>query len=851
MRITFGTKYNQMNHYQNTLQNKLNDKNTQIASGLKIQYGYQDASVYNQNLRFENEINTLAQGIDVAEHAQTATLNTDKTLSDLSETMVQFKTKLIQAANDIHSPASREAIANDMEALKKHFLSLANTSIGGNFIFGGSRVDHPPFDEDGNYHGNDEKLNVLVSSHNLVPYNVTGQELFFGRDSDKQRIITTNLKMLNQSKLHPGIMDSSNRSNLSQEVYIKASDTLRDLIGDDDSDPSNDVPEYFYLRGVRSDGSVFKSKFALDKGFSNDARATKVQDLLDRIGKEFGNTALNKVVEVTLNQWGQIEIKDLEPGKSGIDFHMISSDMNVDNIDDLITNGARVTAYNQSAFLTDRVVSTIVGVTDKSDFRKVELPTAFITRDNKAAEMTTKLEDLFPPNVSTLLISGTRPNTPDGKINTGEDQEPLDFLRFDIKGATARDLAQAIKEHFGGNIDVSITKGRLIVIDNNVANQAHDFQDPPFNGEHGFSIALTTLDEFGAQTDGVPTDYGNEYDRTFFQVEGSKLTSSLSQVLANGSGYANGETKLSDVVGASIEGQSYVLKVNDMNGVQIEARIVFDEAGAYMLLPNVAEDGQDYTIPLFNPIDEPPGVSVTKPDDVTYRQLMDALSIALNYSNQDHNSYKAVEPPKGGVVQATKDAYVQLLTDAKGMFDVAMTPDGRIQIQDKMRSVTRMNVMFYDASSNDFSHDTLQRNTNSLRLNANNALVIDTPEINFFKEIDEIIEAVRKGVYRAGAKDSYGAIMRNKGVQNGITAFDHLSDHIEKIIALNGSHGKTFENVIRRHEILKTQIEGLKGQNIGTDIADTYNKFSNITTNLNAVMNSTSRINQMSLVNYL
>ena len=50
---------------------------------------------------------------------------------------------------------------------------------------------------------------------------------------------------------------------------------------------------------------------------------------------------------------------------------------------------------------------------------------------------------------------------------------------------------------------------------------------------------------------GIPTDYANEYDRTFFQVEGSKITSSLSQVLANGSGYANGETRLSDVVGAN------------------------------------------------------------------------------------------------------------------------------------------------------------------------------------------------------------------------------------------------------------------------------------------------------------
>ena len=849
MRITFGTKYNQMNHYQNTLQSKLNDKNTQIASGLKIQYGYQNATVYNQNLRFENEINTLAQGIDVAEHAQTATLNTDKTLADLSETMVQFKTKLIQAANDIHSPASREAIANDLQGLKNHFLSLANTSIGGNFIFGGSRVDHPPFDEQGNYYGNDEKLSVLVSSHNLIPYNITGQELFFGRDSDKQRIITTNLRMLNQSKLNPGIMDSSNRSNLSQEVYIKASDTLRDLIGDDDSDPSNDTPEYFYIRGVRSDGSVFKAKFALDKGYSNDERSTKVQDLLDRIGKEFGNTAFNKVVEVTLNQWGQIEIKDLEPGKSGIDFHMISSDVDVDNIDDLITIGARITAYNQSDFRTDRVTTSIVGITDKSDFRKTEIPTAFITKDNRAAEMTTKLEDVFPPYVSKLRIEGTRPNTPEGRIYD-DPENPLLPLEFDIQGADMRDLTRAIKDHFGGNIDVSFSKGRLIIVDNNVANKAHDFQDPPFNGEHGFSIKLTTLNEEGAEVDGIPTDYANEYDRTYFQVEGSKVTSSVSQVLANGGGYATENTRLSEVVGASIEGQTYKLKINDMNGVMVEARIVFDPAGAYLLLPNVG-DGEDYTIPIFDPKDDPPGISVTKADDVTYRQLMDAISIALNYSNQDHSSYMAVRPPKGGVIQETKDAYIALLEGAKGMLDINMTPDGRIQIQDKIRSVTRMNVMFYDESTNDFSESKTRRNTNSLRLNANNALTIDTPEVNFFKEIDEIIDAVRKGIYRAGAKDTYGSSLRNKGIQNGITVFDHLSDHIEKIIALNGSHGKSFENVIKRNEILKTQIEGLKGQNIGTDIADTYNKFSNITTNLSAVMSSTSRINQMSLVNYL
>ncbi len=849
MRITFGKKFIKMNQYQNTLQSKLNDSNTKIASGLKIQYGYQDASVYNQNLKFENEINTLAQGIDVSEHAKTATLNTDKTLSDLSETMVQFKTKLIQAANDIHSPASREALANDLLSLKGHFLRLANTSIGGNFLFGGSRVDHPPFDVDGNYHGNDEKLNVLVSSNNLVPYNVTGQELFFGRDSDKQRIITTNLKMLNQSKLHPAIMDSQNRVNQSEEVYIEPSDTLRDLIGDDDSNPANDKPEVFYIRGIRPDGSVFKSKFTMDKGFENEASATRVQDLLDRIGKEYGNTAINKVVDITLNKWGQIEIRDLEPGNSSLDFHMISSDVDVDDIDELSINGARVTSYTQSGFATERATSTITGVTDPYDHRFTTLPTAFITKENKPAEATTKLEDIFPPNVSTLLIGGNRPNTANGNIND-DSQNPLDFLQFQIKGATASDLARAIKEHFGGNIDVSISKGRLVVIDNNVANKSHDFKNPPFDGEAGFAISLTTLDENEAQVNGIPTDYGVEYDRTYFSNEGARVISNVPQVLSNGKGYATGDTKLSEVAGGSIEGQSYVMKFNDMNGTLVEARIIFDPQGAYLYLPNV-KDGADYTIPIFNPTDDPPGINVTKPDDMTYRQLMDAMAIALNFSNQDDASYRDAQPPKGGVVQETKDAYIALLNGSKGMLDVEMTPDGRISIQDKMRSMTRMKFMMYDASTTDFSEQKTRRNTNSIRLNANNALSIDSPEINFFKQIDDIINSVRKGIYRAGAKDTYGADLRNGGIQNGITAFDHLSDHIERIISLNGSHGKTFENSIHRSEILKTQIEALKGQNIGTDIADTYNKFSNLTTNLNAVMNSTSRINQMSLVNYL
>lgn len=180
MRVTFGTKYNQMNYYQGTMQSKLMDINTKIASGLKIQYGYQDSSVFNQNLKLEYEKINLDQGIDVGNDAYTSTLNTDKALAELSQTAEQFNTKLIQAANDIHSPTSREAIARDLEKLKDHMINIANTSIGGEFLFAGSNVKIRPFEPDGTYKGNDETLEALVSNNNPIPYNITGQELFLG-----------------------------------------------------------------------------------------------------------------------------------------------------------------------------------------------------------------------------------------------------------------------------------------------------------------------------------------------------------------------------------------------------------------------------------------------------------------------------------------------------------------------------------------------------------------------------------------------------------------------------------------------------------------------------------------------
>ncbi len=828
MRVTFGSKYNQMNNYQNALQNKINDANTQIASGLKIRYGYQNSDINNQNLKFQYEENTLDQGIDVAQNAYTSTLNTDKALQEFSKTMEAFKTKLIQSANDVHSETSRAAIANDLERLREHMMNVANTSIGGEFLFGGSKVDRPPIDSEGKYHGNGEDLNALISSDNLVPYNISGQDLFLGADKDKHKLITTNIKLLNQNKLHPDVMDALEHSSLPEEVFIKPNDTLRELIGDNDKDPTNDPKEFFYLQGIRPDGSSFKEKFALDKAYQNKESATKVSDLLDKIAHAYGNTSQNKVVDVSLNNWGQIEIKNLTPGSENLDFHLISSDGDFDDLDALRSSAKRVTEYVKSAFVTDRSLSQVKAVPSMYNPRVLEIPSVFVTKDNVLANKNTKLSEIFGDSVETLKINASRLND-ESLIKIPNLPVYLDIpILLDVKNSTIKDLKDAIKERFNNEVDVEIeTNGRLRIIDNS-SNQSP------------ISLALSTLDQKGLEVAGIPTNNASEYQKTYFNKEGAKLESNVAQIAQNG--VASGSTKLSEVANGSLENSVFNMKLNDVNGSFLEAQMILDNNGAFLSLPNGIK------IPLYDPTSA--DIQASKPNEVTYRQLMDAMSIALNYSNTDPSIYQQISD--NPTSKESKERFIELLKQAKANLSVNLNEEGKVIIQDNMHSNTKMQFMLFDKDANDFSQNALHSDKPSLKLNANNALIIDKPSVNFFDQLENIITSVRKGIYRPDALgDTYSSDMRNLGIQNGITLIDHLSDHIEKMIAKNGAHGKAFENIIRRNEVLKTQVQSIRGETTGADMAETYNKFSNLTNNYNAVLASTNKINNLSLTKYL
>ncbi|EOB2209975.1 flagellar hook-associated protein FlgL [Campylobacter upsaliensis] len=324
MRVT--NKLNFTNSIQNTMSgaSALNKLSMQLSSGMKIQDSYEDASIYIDNTRLEYELKTLEQIKEATSSAKEMTANSMKALQDMVKLLENFKVKVTQAASDSNSQTSREAIAKELEKIKEQIVQLANTSINGQYLFAGAQLNHKPFDSKGNYFGDKNNVNVVTGAGTESPYNIPGFDLFFKADGDYQKQITTNESFTDNR--HDLSKDSSKKQ------YLKGDNLWQDLIGlgyvkdknleiDKDFDQKDTrldfPPTTLYVQGVKPDGQSFKSAVLVNP-------TDKMEDVLEKIGNLYGNTATEKVVDVTINDSGQIQIRDLKEGNNKLDFHAVA-----------------------------------------------------------------------------------------------------------------------------------------------------------------------------------------------------------------------------------------------------------------------------------------------------------------------------------------------------------------------------------------------------------------------------------------------------------------------------------------------------------------------------------------------
>ncbi|MEA8860634.1 flagellin biosynthesis protein FlgL, partial [Campylobacter jejuni] len=99
--------------------------------------------------------------------------------------------------------------------------------------------------------------------------------------------------------------------------YVKDGKLDPEIDFEDKDRKLNFPPSTLYVQGTKPDGTSFKSAVLVKPD-------DKIEDVLEQIGALYGNTANNKVVEVRINNSGQIQITDLKQGNNKLDFHAVA-----------------------------------------------------------------------------------------------------------------------------------------------------------------------------------------------------------------------------------------------------------------------------------------------------------------------------------------------------------------------------------------------------------------------------------------------------------------------------------------------------------------------------------------------
>jgi flagellar hook-associated protein 3 FlgL len=173
-----------------------------------------DAEQYLRNLNF----------------AQTHLSYTENILEEMTDILVKAKELAIGQASSIYSPEIRLGVSKEIHQMRQQVLGLANKRIGNRYLFAGQKVLTRPFDQDGKYQGDTNKINIEINKDVFIPININGNDLFYSKDKkplEKEHLDLTPPGLdINTDGLHR--TPASEAAN-DQSVAVSVFDELRSL----------------------------------------------------------------------------------------------------------------------------------------------------------------------------------------------------------------------------------------------------------------------------------------------------------------------------------------------------------------------------------------------------------------------------------------------------------------------------------------------------------------------------------------------------------------------------------------------------------------------------------------------
>ncbi|MEF1337020.1 flagellin [Vibrio rotiferianus] len=286
MAVTVSTNVSAMTaqRYLNKASNELNTSMERLSSGHKINSAKDDAA----GLQISNRLTAQSRGLDVAMRnandgisiAQTA----EGAMNEATSIMQRMRDLAIQSANGTNSPAEREAISEESNALQDELNRIAETTS-----FGGRRLLNGTFGEAAFQIGSSsgEAMIMGLTSIRADDHRMGGTTFLTENGKGKDWGVSADNADLKITLPGMGQDEEGNTTDLDIEITAKAGDDIEELatyingqsdlinasVGED-----GNLQIFVAEPNVKGDISI-SGGLASDLGFTGEPIATTVQDI--------------------------------------------------------------------------------------------------------------------------------------------------------------------------------------------------------------------------------------------------------------------------------------------------------------------------------------------------------------------------------------------------------------------------------------------------------------------------------------------------------------------------------------------------------------------------------------------
>jgi len=179
MRMTNNILINNLKRNLTYNMQRLSKLDGMLATGKRINKPSDDPTGVVETLRLSSRINETSQYHQNAADAKSWLEATDSALGSLNGILNRFYELTIEGVNGTLEHEDRAAVVAELRQLKEEAITIANTTFGDRYVFGGKNTTEPPY-KNGAWNTNlsNAKLNYEIGVGIVIPVNITAEEVF-------------------------------------------------------------------------------------------------------------------------------------------------------------------------------------------------------------------------------------------------------------------------------------------------------------------------------------------------------------------------------------------------------------------------------------------------------------------------------------------------------------------------------------------------------------------------------------------------------------------------------------------------------------------------------------------------